>query len=226
MLVLSMPLLKQSRSDGCLQVLAQDIDPQYGIAHSPLGPSPSQSPIARPFGAAPTAPPSAYTSAVARSSSLSNSGNLSRLSRGTSQDITDPKGGAPDPTTGEALPMQGSSSSPALSRRHSGHRQYSGADHMGSGALPAVAEAQSTSERTDSETLSVETASQDLTVPSQPDSSEWAHAEASDTGSQTGGAIPADEEAPRASGKGRRCPDASNLLFSDACAPLHGSLTQ
>lgn len=88
---------------------------------------------------------------------------------------------------------------------------------MGSGALPAVAEAQSTSEQTDSETLSVETASQDLTVPSQPDSSEWAHAEASETGSQTGGAMPAGEEEPQPSGKGGRCPDVPRGSVTEYC---------
>ncbi|KAL0035268.1 hypothetical protein WJX79_009470 [Trebouxia sp. C0005] len=41
-----------------VKVLTQDVDSQYGIAHSPIGPSPSQSPLAfRPFGSAPTGPP-------------------------------------------------------------------------------------------------------------------------------------------------------------------------
>ena len=85
-----------------LQVLPQDVDSQYGIAHSPIGPSPSQSPLAfRPFGAAPSAPPSVYSSALARTASASNntslhaaglarttsasgSGSVSRLSQVTS----------------------------------------------------------------------------------------------------------------------------------------------
>lgn len=87
-----------------VQVLPQDVDSQYGIAHSPIGPSPSQSPLAfRPFGSAPTGPPSAYSSALARTASASNnsnmsstalartasatgSGNISRLSESTSRE--------------------------------------------------------------------------------------------------------------------------------------------
>ena len=65
-----------------MQVLPQDVDSQYGIAQSPIGPSPSQSPLAfQPFGPAPSAPLSAYTSALARSASASGSGNLSRHSK-------------------------------------------------------------------------------------------------------------------------------------------------
>ena len=60
-----------------LQVLPQDVDSQYGIAHSPIGPSPSQSPLAfRPFGTAPSAPPSVYSSALARTASASNNTSL------------------------------------------------------------------------------------------------------------------------------------------------------
>ncbi len=87
-----------------VQVLTQDVDSQYGIAHSPIGPSPSQSPLAfHPFGSAPTGPPSAYSSALARTASASNnsnisgtalartasatgSGNISRLSESTSRE--------------------------------------------------------------------------------------------------------------------------------------------
>ncbi|KAL0054988.1 hypothetical protein WJX82_005488 [Trebouxia sp. C0006] len=87
-----------------VKVLPQDVDSQYGIAHSPIGPSPSQSPLAfRPFGSAPTGPPSAYSSALARTASASNnsnmsstalartasatgSGNISRLSESTSRE--------------------------------------------------------------------------------------------------------------------------------------------
>lgn len=68
-----------------MQVLPQDVDSQYGIAQSPIGPSPSQSPLAfQPFGPAPSGPPTAYTSALARSASASGSVNLSRLSRSPS----------------------------------------------------------------------------------------------------------------------------------------------
>lgn len=96
------------------QVLPQDVDSQYGIAHSPIGPSPSQSPLAfRPFGSAPTGPPSAYSSALARTASASNnsnisgtalartasatgSGNISRLSESTSrEEVTCLSGGLP-----------------------------------------------------------------------------------------------------------------------------------
>ena len=95
-----------------VQVLPQDVDSQYGIAHSPIGPSPSQSPLAfRPFGSAPTGPPSAYSSALARTASASNnsnmsstalartasatgSGNISRLSESTSrEEVTGVSGG-------------------------------------------------------------------------------------------------------------------------------------
>ncbi|KAA6420138.1 MAG: PAB-dependent poly(A)-specific ribonuclease subunit 2, partial [Trebouxia sp. A1-2] len=87
-----------------VKVLTQDVDSQYGIAHSPIGPSPSQSPLAfRPFGSAPTGPPSAYSSALARTASASNnsnicgtalartasatgSGNISRLSESTNRE--------------------------------------------------------------------------------------------------------------------------------------------
>jgi len=97
-----------------MQVLPQDVDSQYGIAHSPIGPSPSQSPLAfRPFGSAPTGPPSAYSSALARTASASNnsnmssaalartasatgSGNISRLSESTSrEEVTGVSGGLP-----------------------------------------------------------------------------------------------------------------------------------
>ena len=68
-----------------MQVLPQDVDSQYGIAHSPIGPSPSQSPLAfQPFGSGPSGPRSAYSSALARSASASGSGNLSKLNRSTS----------------------------------------------------------------------------------------------------------------------------------------------
>ena len=61
------------------------MDSQYGIAHSPIGPSPSQSPLAfQPFGSAPSGPPSAYSSALARSASASGSRNMSKLGRSTS----------------------------------------------------------------------------------------------------------------------------------------------
>ena len=64
------------------------MDSQYGIAQSPIGPSPSQSPLAfQPFGSAPSGPPSAYTSALARSTSVSGSGNMSKLSRGSNGSI-------------------------------------------------------------------------------------------------------------------------------------------
>ena len=95
-----------------VQVLPQDVDSQYGIAHSPIGPSPSQSPLAfRPFGSAPAGPPSAYSSALARTASASNnsnmsgtalvrsasatgSGNISRLSESTSrEEVTGVSGG-------------------------------------------------------------------------------------------------------------------------------------
>lgn len=87
-----------------VQVLTQDVDSQYGIAHSPIGPSLSQSPLAfRPFGPAPAGPPSAYSSALARTASACNnsnisgtalartasatgSGNVSRLSESTSRE--------------------------------------------------------------------------------------------------------------------------------------------
>lgn len=164
-----------------VQVLPQDVDPQYGIAHSPLGPSPSQSPLARPFGAAPTGAPSAYTSAVARSSSLSSSDNLARLSTITSQHDT------PNPVASEQGAVPNSNARALGSRSKSGSRQYSGAEHMGSGVLPPVAEVQTASERSDSEELSAaaDTASQGLTLPSQQDSTEWTNAEASETASQT-----------------------------------------
>ena len=72
-----------------MQVLPQDVDSQYGIAHSPIGPSPSQSPLAfRPFGAAAAGPLSAYSSALARSASASGSGTLSKLSRSTSNNTS------------------------------------------------------------------------------------------------------------------------------------------
>ena len=85
-----------------MQVLPQDVDSQYGIAQSPIGPSPSQSPLAfQPFGPAPSAPLSAYTSALARSASASGSGNLSRQSKSPSDNkatatatATAPGGGA------------------------------------------------------------------------------------------------------------------------------------
>ena len=68
-----------------MQVLPQDVDSQHGIAQSPIGPSPSQSPLAfQPFGSAPSGPPSAYTSALARSTFASGSGNMSKLNRSTS----------------------------------------------------------------------------------------------------------------------------------------------
>lgn len=68
-----------------MQVLPQDVDSQYGIAQSPIGPSPSQSPLAfQPFGRAPSGPPTAYTSALALSATASGSGNLSRLSQSPS----------------------------------------------------------------------------------------------------------------------------------------------
>ncbi len=54
------------------------MDSQYGIAHSPIGPSPSQSPLAfRPFGSASSGPPSAYSSALARTASASNNSSMS-----------------------------------------------------------------------------------------------------------------------------------------------------
>lgn len=82
----------QHHHGGCMQVLPQDVDSQYGIAQSPIGPSPSQSPLAfQPFGSAPSAPLTAYTSALARSASAGGSANLSRLSRS-------PSGGTPTPT--------------------------------------------------------------------------------------------------------------------------------
>ena len=187
-------------------MLPQDVDPEYGIAHSPLGPSPSQSPLAfKPFGAAPTAPPSAYSSAVARSSSLSNSGNLSRLSRSASQHATDSESNLLDPSMGTEGSVQHSDGSLTKSGRRSGDKQYSSTDHMGSGQLPAVAEVQTASERTDSEELSVtaETASQDLTVPSQQDTSEWANANASEAGFEAGAPSVVDEEAPSTSAQGK-----------------------
>ena len=68
-----------------MQVLPQDVDSQHGIAQSPIGPSPSQSPLAfQPFGSAPSGPPSAYTSALARSTSASGNGNMSKLNRSSS----------------------------------------------------------------------------------------------------------------------------------------------
>lgn len=75
----------QTTARWCTQVLPQDVDSQHGIAQSPIGPSPSQSPLAfQPFGSAPSGPPSAYTSALARSTSASGSGKISKLSRSTS----------------------------------------------------------------------------------------------------------------------------------------------
>ncbi|KAL0035726.1 hypothetical protein WJX77_000104 [Trebouxia sp. C0004] len=60
-----------------VKVLPQDVDSHYGIAHSPIGPSPSQSPLAfRPFGSAPAGPPSAYSSALARTASASTNSNI------------------------------------------------------------------------------------------------------------------------------------------------------
>ena len=68
-----------------MQVLPQDVDSQHGIAQSPIGPSPSQSPLAfQPFGSAPSGPLSAYTSALARSTFASGSGNISKLNRSIS----------------------------------------------------------------------------------------------------------------------------------------------
>ena len=73
----------QTTASWCMQVLPQDVDSQHGIAQSPICPSPSQSPLAfQPFGSAPSGPPSAYTSALARSTS--GSGRTSKLSRSTS----------------------------------------------------------------------------------------------------------------------------------------------
>lgn len=141
---------------------------------------------------------------MARSSSLSNSGNLSRLSKSASLHATDPHSTPLDPSIGTEGLVQHSDSGLAKSGRHSGDRQYSGADHMGSGQLPAVAEVQTASEQTDSEELSAtaETASQDLTVPSQQDLSEWANADASEAGSQAGAAPAMDEEATLTSAQG------------------------
>lgn len=72
-----------------VKVLTQDVDSQYGIAHSPIGPSPSQSPLAfRPFGSAPTGPPSAYSSALARTASASNNSNISGTALGRTASAT------------------------------------------------------------------------------------------------------------------------------------------
>lgn len=112
------------------QVLSQDVDSQYGIAHSPIGPSPSQSPLAfRPFGSAPSGPPSAYSSALARTASASNnsnmatttltgsasgSGNISRLSKSTSSsEAPGPSGGVTGVSSGEP-PKEGDSPAEGL----------------------------------------------------------------------------------------------------------------
>lgn len=115
-----------------LQVLSQDVDSQYGIAHSPIGPSPSQSPLAfRPFGSAPSAPPSAYSSALARTASASNnsnmattaltgtasasgSGNISRLSKSTSSSEAPGPSGGVTGVSGEELPKDGDSPAEGL----------------------------------------------------------------------------------------------------------------
>ncbi len=134
-----------------VQVLPQDVDSQYGIAHSPIGPSPSQSPLAfRPFGSAPPGPPSAYSSALARTASASNnsnisgtafartasatgSGNFSRLSENTSkEEVTGGSSGLPrvssevtGVSSGDKLTAAQSSQQSLISRQEEDKRHQS-----------------------------------------------------------------------------------------------------
>lgn len=129
------PLLRIAGTD--LQVLPQDIDPQYGIAHSPLGPSPSQSPLARAFGPAPTVPQSAYTSALSRTASLSSSGKLSRLSRSSTHQDS-----ANQDASGAGAIDSAKAGTSAKTRKGSGEGEISSSVPKGSGLLPPVEEVQ------------------------------------------------------------------------------------